>query len=82
MEVGPSGVDPQDLQDIISAKHARITSYLRKCSQVWLLIVADAAHISSIGDIDDSVRDYEYTSGFDRIIFYDAFNKKVVLIKE
>ena len=77
-EAGVIGISISELQSVISDKENKINLYLQKCSSIWLLIVADGEHISSSSDLGEDVGSYIFRSNFDKVLFYDSFQHRVV----
>jgi hypothetical protein len=60
---------PLDLQKRIEEKEDRVTSYRQKCSQVWLLIVANGFEPSTFGELAPEIEDFSFETNFDRVFF-------------
>lgn len=71
VEVGPAEASGSELRDLISAKNLKVKSYLRHCTRIWLVIVADGQRISSSGWLNDRDRLLRFESEFDKILYYD-----------
>lgn len=67
-----------ELRNLIASKEARVGDYLQHCDKVWLVIVADGRHISSMVEFDDDVRQHPFSTRFDRILFYDRLTKEII----
>lgn len=78
VEVGPAQADAVELQRLISSKNEKVSSYLKKCSQVWLVIVADGQRISSSGELSFRERQTKFASDFEKILYYDAESECVI----
>jgi hypothetical protein len=78
VEVGPAEADAVELQRIISSKNGKVNSYLTKCSEVWLVIVADARRISSSGELSLRERQTKFESDFKKVLYYDAESDSVI----
>ena len=78
VEVGPAQADAVELQGLISTKNEKVSSYLEKCSQVWLVIVADGQRISSSGELSLRERQTKFESEFKKILYYDAESECVI----
>ena len=78
VEVGPAQADAVELQRLISSKNERVSSYLKKCSEVWLVIVADGQRISSSGELSLRERQTKFESEFNTILYYDAEGECVI----
>lgn len=69
---------PDELQTLISSKETKMGSYLKKCTRVWLIIVADSEHISSSVSIKDDTSSHSYLSQFEKVLFYNLVNQQVI----
>ncbi len=78
VEVGPAEADGLELQDLISLKNVKMSRYLKKCSEVWLIIVADGQRISSTGELNNRVRQMKFESAFDNVLYFDAEAESVI----
>lgn len=81
-EVGFPAVYAEELQGLISLKEETFDLYLQKCNAVWLVVVADAKHISSIAEIEEEVSQYNFETRFERILFYNHVNQKVIVLSD
>ena len=77
VEAGFIEVDASAIHKIIACKNAKVPAYLKNCDRVWLVIVADAEHISSSVEISQLVAASGFSSDFEKVLFYDAFVDKV-----
>lgn len=66
-----------ELQKKIDEKNLRLQQYLKKCSQCWLLIVAEGTGPSSFFDLNENTAHHCYHSLFERTFFMEAFTHKV-----
>jgi hypothetical protein len=78
VEMGFIEVGSEEIQQLISSKEKNIEAYRKNCAVIWLLIVADATHISSNIELDRSVNQHVFTTQFDKALFYDHLNQSVV----
>ncbi|MCA1576389.1 MAG: hypothetical protein LC794_03375 [Acidobacteria bacterium] len=78
VEVGPAEAYAVELQGVISSKNEKIVSYLKKCSEVWLIIVADGQRISSSGELNMRERQARFTSEFKKVLYYYADSESVI----
>jgi hypothetical protein len=78
VEVGPAEADGLELQELISLKNVKMSRYLKKCSEVWLIIVADGQRISSTGELNNRVRQMKFESAFDNVLYFDAEAESVI----
>jgi hypothetical protein len=65
------------IQATVDEKADKLTEYRTRCSEVWLLIVADGGAPSSISDLPADNADHVYTSSFDRLFFFDDFSDTI-----
>jgi len=63
-------ITPEQLQETICKKEQKLASYRARCSDVWLLIVADNARIPSTVDLEESAISYRYATDFNRVFFF------------
>jgi hypothetical protein len=69
---------PLDLQKRIEEKEGKVTSYRQKCSQVWLLIVANGFEPSTFGELAPEVEEFPFETSFDRIFFLQHADELIV----
>lgn len=81
INAGFISVPANELQSLIESKDVKVTEYLRKCDEIWLLIVADGSQISSNAELHQDVIDHDYSSDFTNILFYDRLSKNVFQLK-
>lgn len=79
IEAGFIGGAATDIQALVEQKDAKVEQYLRRCSEVWLLIVADGRHISSSLEISDV--EALITTRFTRVLLYDGSTHTVTPLK-
>jgi hypothetical protein len=77
VEVGPAEASGSEVRDLISAKNLKVKSYLRHCTKIWLVIVADGQRISSSGGLNDRDRLLRFESEFDKLLYYDGDTKSL-----
>ena len=65
------------VQTVISQKDQKVSEYRKKCRNLWLLIVADNNHLSSIFSPDDDFDHAIFQTLFDRIFILDVFGNLV-----
>lgn len=63
-------ITPEQLQEKIDKKEQKLDGYKSKCSEVWLLIVADDLRIPSTVDLAALASTHRYITRFDRIFFF------------
>jgi hypothetical protein len=63
-------ITPEYLQEKIDQKEQKLDNYKSKCSELWLLIVADDLRIPSTVDITESASTHKYTTRFNRVFFF------------
>ena len=69
---------PLDLHKRIEEKEDKVTSYRQKCSQVWLLIVANAFEPSTFGELAPEIEAFSFETSFDRVFFLHHADELVV----
>jgi hypothetical protein len=69
---------PLDLQNRIEEKEGKLASYRQKCSQVWLLIVANGLEPSTFGEPAPEIEESSFETSFDRVFFLHHADKLVV----
>jgi hypothetical protein len=69
---------PLDLQKRIKEKEGKIASYRRKCSQVWLLIVANGLEPSTFGELAPEIEEFRFETDFDRVFFLHYADELIV----
>jgi hypothetical protein len=69
-----------DVQAVVDRKEPKTDSYLLRCDEVWLLIVADGVHISSTLDLEIQPGSI-MRSQFARVLFYDGDSNTVSRLK-
>jgi hypothetical protein len=74
----PSTINEQQLQQKIDLKEAKLDRYVRKCSQLWLLIVADNVRIPSTVYLTPEASVHRYSSKFNRIFFFSNSSRSFV----
>lgn len=67
---------PQEIQDVIDKKGRKLANYTLNCSEVWLLIVADAARLPATVDLSESALLHVYTTRFDRVFFFSNADRR------
>lgn len=70
-----------ELQELINNKDIKVTEYLKKCDEVWLVIVADGSQISSNVDLHQDVIEHDYNTDFTNILFYNRLNRSVMQLR-
>lgn len=78
IESGWISVRSDEIQKIISSKNTKVEKYKKKCEKVWLVIVADGRHISSNVGLENITSNNQYSSEFDKVIFYDRFTQNII----
>lgn len=71
----------EEIQNIINLKDSKVSSYLKQCNEIWLLVVAESylalsGHISFTTDI----LKHNYRTNFNRVLFYDRATKQVHIL--
>jgi len=78
IERGWIGVKEDEVQSIINSKNSKVNVYNQNCNNIWLLIIADGAYVSSTVEIQSQTREYTYQSDFDKIFFWDYQSQEIV----
>ena len=68
----------EQLQEKIDKKEQKLDSYISKCSEVWLLIVADDLRIPSSVDLTMLAATHHYITRFDRVFFFWNASRRYV----
>jgi hypothetical protein len=76
-EAGFIGIEPEDLENLISLKEGKIGSYLQNCDSAWLVIVADGRHISSNVELHKTIHQHTFKCSFARVLFYDSVSQSI-----
>lgn len=76
--VGFVSVSINEVRSLIASKNAKVAAYLQQCDEVWLLIVADGARISSTLELSEEVRQTQFSSRFEKVLLYDYQSKQVI----
>jgi hypothetical protein len=66
------------VQAVINAKNRRVSSYLRKCSVAWLLIVVDDGSQASHFDVRPELLSHRFASQFTRVFLLRRFHTELV----
>ena len=79
----PSLTGCDDLQEIVQKKEANVSHYQQKCSQAWLLIVANdlelpMVRLSKVCNLAPEAKDSRLETTFDRVFFLDCLERRVV----
>lgn len=82
IDAGFVSVSPSELQQLIALKNAKVPDYLRRCDEVWLLIVADGSYISSTADLPEDIHGVRFPSLFRKVLFYDRPDRRIVTLSE
>jgi hypothetical protein len=63
-------ITPEYLQEKIDQKELKLNHYNSRCSEIWLLIVADDLRIPSTIDLSELALSYQYNTSFNRVFFF------------
>lgn len=63
-------ITPEYLQEIIDQKEKKLDNYKSKCSEIWLLIVADDLRNPSSVDLTKLALAHQYSTRFNRVFFF------------
>jgi hypothetical protein len=80
IDAGFVSVSASELQELMASKYAKVSDYLQRCAEVWLLIVAYGGHISSTAELPEDIRQASFRSQFHRILFYDRPNERITIL--
>ncbi len=80
-EAGAIGHDVIRVQTVISHKDQKVSEYRKKCRHLWLLIVADNKHLSSIFSPDEDFDSATFQTSFDRVFILDVFGNRVLEVR-
>lgn len=69
-------IAPEDIQARIEAKESKLDDYKTRCSEVWLVIVADEFQVSSTVNLARPVMEHGYATEFDRVFFFCNYERK------
>ena len=73
------GIVPFDFRDTlqreVSSKDGKVSTYLQRCDECWLLVVATGDVPSAFVDVNGGVQDAVFQFSFQRAFFLDAFGK-------
>ncbi len=69
------------IQKKIHGKEQKRESYLTRCSEVWLLMVAENGVPSSYFNISPDVAEFTFQSNFDRVFYFENFDSKIIELK-
>ena len=71
-------IGPSRLIDEISRKEDQIESYKQKCTEIWLLIVAEDFTNASSMSLSSEAKTQKYITCFDKVFFYWHFQPNFV----
>jgi hypothetical protein len=74
-------VQANEIQHLIDAKNDKAQEYLRRCDEIWLIIVADGHYITSNIDLPELTANNVYTSLFEQVLVYDRISKSVFQLR-
>jgi hypothetical protein len=74
-------VQANEIQHLIDAKNSKAQEYLRRCDEIWLIIVADGRYITSNIDMPELTANNLYASSFEQVLVYDRISKIVFPLK-
>jgi hypothetical protein len=72
---------PRDLQAAIDAKEAKLGTYLTRCDEAWLLLLANHSYASSWGEHSPASRDHVYTCAFSRVVVHRMLPTELVELR-
>lgn len=71
----------RDLQSAIDKKNAKLTDYLTKCQQCWLLVGVDEWTAAEAVFFSEQALEHEFRSGFERVYFLRNIEAKLARLK-
>jgi len=74
--IGP--MPPELVREAIDDKDANVDKYLRRCSEAWLVIVADGFRMSTWFDDDSQVRAASFVTRFARVFVLRGFGQQLI----
>jgi hypothetical protein len=77
-----SSITRKDIQAVIERKECKLDIYEAKCSEVWLLIVADMHSASSTVELTQSAVEHRYQTRFDRVFFFWNWDRVFVELEQ
>jgi hypothetical protein len=80
VDAGFVSVPASELQELIASKNVRVSNYLQRCDEVWLLIVADGGYVSSTADLPGDIEQVQSRSAFRKVLFYDRPNQRIATL--
>jgi hypothetical protein len=69
---------PHDITTVIADKEPNLPTYQKKCSRVWLVVVLEGFHPSSLVDVPLLVQETVYEPGFEKVLLLRYFEGQVV----
>lgn len=76
------GLGIDEIENLISSKERKIHQHLEKCSQVWLLIVADGEQTSSTVDFSNDQFTRIFQTKFSKVFLYDRPRQKIEILSK
>ena len=70
-----------EIQARITEKEKRLVGYDPKCSEIWLLVVAENSSAAGAFDPSEITLSQQYTSSFDLVFFLDPSRRRLVQLK-
>ncbi|WP_255991977.1 hypothetical protein [Chitinolyticbacter albus] len=70
----------QEVVAAVESKKSKVNEYLTKCSEIWLLVVADGHDPSSWFDAQPPVLKVKFESPFHRVYYLDFFDRRLTEI--
>ncbi len=80
VDAGFVSVPAIELQELLASKNAKVSDYLQRCDEVWLLIVADGGYISSTADLPEDIQQVQFRSAFRKVLFYERPNQRITTL--
>jgi hypothetical protein len=71
---------PEHIEYLLAQKESKVPAYRKKCSKVWLLVIADGFKLSGWAEPTPELTQRAYQTSFDRVVMlYD--NSRVIELK-
>lgn len=69
------------VQERVSKKEKRLTEYLSKCDEVWLLMVLDTGVSSNHFEVDEKLLANRFSTSFSKLFLFRAFHSELFELK-
>ncbi len=71
-------LEPFLVQEVIDRKEEKRKKYLKRCIEIWLVIVIYGGRLSGDFIIPDGITDHYFESEFDRLFLFDAIPGRII----